>query len=364
MSKPTELDGESRAIRWHRRFAMFTAVATLPLIFIGGLVTSKEAGLAVPDWPNSYGYNMFLFPPSMWVGNILYEHTHRLYASFVGLLTTILAVWTWRVEPRRWMRRLGLIAFFVVLLQGILGGLRVVLLQNQIGVVHACLAQLFFCLLVAFALFCSRWWKQTEAQPSVHARPLRVTALLTVAVIFGQLVLGAAMRHNQAGLAIPDFPLAYGRLLPPTDPAELTRINDERNWRLHLEPVTFGQIHLHFAHRVGALVVTAVVLLLTAIVLRWFDSRSLLARLVLGLSCLLGLQIVLGIATVLSGKAADVATAHVAVGALTLAVIVVIALVAFRSHVPLMSQAGEERAPLLNHAPSSPLRPSPGSIRS
>src|SRR3954468_20410583 len=115
---------------WLHRVALLTAAATFPLIFMGGLVTSHQAGLSVPDWPNSYGYNMFLFPPRLWAGNIFYEHTHRLYASFVGLLTVILAFWAWFGEKKRmWVRILGLSCLSMVIIQGVLGGLRVVLLK-------------------------------------------------------------------------------------------------------------------------------------------------------------------------------------------------------------------------------------------
>ena len=109
---------------WLHRFAVLTVLATLALLGIGGLVTSHGAGMAVPDWPNTYGYNMFLFPPSKWVGGIFYEHSHRLVASGVGLLTTILAVWLWLRESRAWLRWLGVIAFFGVVFQGLLGGAR------------------------------------------------------------------------------------------------------------------------------------------------------------------------------------------------------------------------------------------------
>src|SRR5690242_17439126 len=112
---------------WLNRFACLTAVITLVLVGIGGLVTSHGAGMAVPDWPTTYGYNMFFFPISKWVGGIFYEHTHRLVASGVGFLTVILAVWLWVKEPRAWVRWLGVLAVFAVVLQGVLGGLRVVL---------------------------------------------------------------------------------------------------------------------------------------------------------------------------------------------------------------------------------------------
>src|SRR6185503_19836823 len=189
--------------RWLARFALLTALSTLVLICAGGLVTSHGAGMAVPDWPNTFGYNPFLFPISKWVGGIFYEHTHRLIASGVGLLTTILAVWLWLKESRRWLRWLGLIAFFAVVFQGVLGGLRVVLFKDEIGIFHATLAQLFFVMVCAIALFTSRWWLQNEPLPlapltsgvrggerkDAEGKLGRLFLLATV-LIFLQLVLG------------------------------------------------------------------------------------------------------------------------------------------------------------------------------
>src|SRR5438034_6780032 len=120
---------------WPHRLAVILACATFPLLFIGGLVPSKGAGLAVPDWPTSFGYNMFLYPWSKMVGNIFYEHSHRLVASFVGLLTIGLALALWLREPRPWLRRLGFAAFALVILQGVLGCLRVVLLDQALAIV-------------------------------------------------------------------------------------------------------------------------------------------------------------------------------------------------------------------------------------
>jgi len=199
---------------WLNRFAVFTALATLILIGIGGLVTSHGAGLSVPDWPTTYGYNMFLFPPSYWMGGILYEHTHRLFASFVGLLTTILAAWLWIKEPRRWVRWLGVAAFFGVVLQGVLGGLRVTLLQNSLGFVHATAAQLFLLLVSIIALVTSAAWANMAANETWDraSKGLRYLLLAATSLVFLQLILGATMRHQHAGLAVPDFPLAYGKL--------------------------------------------------------------------------------------------------------------------------------------------------------
>ena len=139
------------------RFAVLTAAATLCLIVAGGLVTSTESGLSVPDWPTTYGQNMFTFPLSKMVGGIRFEHTHRLIASGVGMLTVVLAIWLARREPRRWVRRLGYFALGAVVAQGLLGGLTVLLfLPPAVSVAHACLAQTFFCLTVAIAVVTSR----------------------------------------------------------------------------------------------------------------------------------------------------------------------------------------------------------------
>src|SRR5712692_3407954 len=136
------------------RYAVFTSCCTFFLLIAGALVTSNDAGLAVPDWPTSYGS---FFPPM--VGGIFYEHGHRMVATFVGVLTIGLAVWLWRAESRPWMRWLGWIALGAVIAQGLLGAATVkFLLPPPVSVAHAGLAQSFFCLTVAIALFTSSWW--------------------------------------------------------------------------------------------------------------------------------------------------------------------------------------------------------------
>src|SRR5947208_3708623 len=153
---------DRRYRKWLTLFAWLTCVSTLLLICSGGMVTSKNVGLAVPDWPTTFGYNMFLFPVSRWVGGILFEHTHRLIGSLVGFLTIILAVWLWLCEDRRWVRNLGVIAVIGVILQGILGGLRVTMMKDQIGIFHACVAQAFLGLLVFIALATTKLWLSIE----------------------------------------------------------------------------------------------------------------------------------------------------------------------------------------------------------
>jgi heme a synthase len=182
---------------WPHRLAVVLAWATFPLLFIGGLVTSKGAGLAVPDWPTTFGYNMFLYPWSEMVGNILYEHSHRLVASFVGLLTIALALALWLREQRAWLRWLGVTALLVVIAQGILGGLRVVLLQHTLAVIHACLAQAFFALTVGLALFTSpQWHAESTETPITDSGRLYRLGTITTALIYFQIIFGAVIRHT------------------------------------------------------------------------------------------------------------------------------------------------------------------------
>jgi cytochrome c oxidase assembly protein subunit 15 len=299
-----------KSVTWLNRFAWLSAVATLLLICSGGMVTSKGVGLAVPDWPTSFGYNMFLFPVSKWIGGIFFEHTHRLIASTVGMLTIILALWLWFAESRRWVRILGLAAVSAVILQGILGGLRVTMLKDQIGIFHACLAQAFFALMVIIALVTSRSWSARVA--AIRDVKLIRIALLTTILIYIQLALGATMRHQHRDLSITDFPTAYGQWIPDTSPAAIATINAARD-RVGMSDVSAAQIWLQMAHRFGAVLV--------AIGVIWFfvcahrEKISPLSGLSTSWLICVFVQIALGASTIWSNKAADVATTHVAVGA-------------------------------------------------
>ncbi len=321
---------------WLHRFALITAVATLILIGVGGLVTSKGVGMSVPDWPTTYGYNMFLFPISKWVGGIFWEHSHRLAASAVGFLTAILAVWLWVKESRSWLRWLGILAFFAVVLQGVLGGLRVVLFKDEIGIFHAALAQSFLVLLCAIALFTSRWWQNlpTTLTPVVDRKNLRRLLLFGACLIFAQLILGATMRHQHAGLAIPDFPLAYGKVLPPMDPASVASYNQNRYEIEALNPITAFQIGLQMVHRLIALLIFCAVAFCAWSTRRQLGARHPLAKLSQVWVALIFLQVILGASTIWSHKAADIATAHVVVGALSLVVGALLTIVSFRVLIP------------------------------
>ncbi len=300
------------------RFAAFTALATLGLIGLGGLVTSHGAGMAVPDWPTTCGYNMFLFPISQWVGGIFYEHTHRLWASGVGFLTILLAVaLQWRAADRS-LARLGWIALVLVILQGVLGGLRVSLMKDQIGIAHAALAQGFLVLLTWIAVASSGWWERSRHAP-VSAGLTRWVTFLTIA-IFVQLVVGATMRHQHAGLAVPDFPLAYGNVWPPTHDAFLQQINANRSDARDFAPITSFQIWVHMAHRMLAMLIGVAVVVASVRLRRSCGKASLPGRLGTVWGWLIVVQILMGAATVWSNKAADIATGHVVLGAVVLGV--------------------------------------------
>jgi cytochrome c oxidase assembly protein subunit 15 len=290
------------------RFAQLVVACTVFLILAGSLVTSTGSGLAVPDWPTTYGWNMFTFPPSKWVGGIFYEHGHRLIASTVGFLTIILAAWLWRAESRPWLRRLGVVALAAVIVQGVLGGITVLyFLPTPVSTAHAGLAEIFFCLTVAIALFTSPGWKR--AISPVDDATLRLVATSTTALVYLQIIVGAAMRHSGAGLAIPDFPFMFGGLLPD-------------RWS--------AAIAVHFAHRVVALIVTLAVIATASRI--WFHHphRTELRQPATLLTALVAVQVTLGALTVLTRRDVWINSAHVVVGALVLTTSLVITLRTWR----------------------------------
>jgi cytochrome c oxidase assembly protein subunit 15 len=366
---------------------------------MGGLVTSHNVGLSVPDWPNSYGYNMFLFPPNQWVGGILYEHTHRLMGTVVGFCAILVTLNAWGVarnatarrwlirgtifalaaatatatllltnhhdaklasreaqslvgflslalvlfaasfshtpEPRRWVRWLATAVLGMVIFQGVLGGLRVVLLKLNLAIVHACIAQAFFCLATLLVIVTSRWWAIAASERDVDSasgKSLLRLAIATWTLIYLQLIVGATMRHYKAGLAIPDLPLAFGRVIPPTNDSDLraaqARVGPPGHW-WEVDDATLSQVWFAFAHRVGAILVSAAVIALAITALRKHRHRGLTTPALL-LLALLAAQITLGVLTVLLKKPADIASLHVAVGALVLVTTFVLATRAIR----------------------------------
>lgn len=294
----------SRALH---RFAVLTAAATFVLLFAGGLVTSTGSGLAVPDWPLSFGQ---VFPPME--GGVLFEHGHRLIASLVGALTVVLALWVVLRDPRPRVRVLALVALFAVVVQGILGGVTVLYrLPLAVSVTHACLAQVFFCLTVALATVTAPAWEDTRPRLAAGTEALLPQlAAVTTALVFAQVFLGALMRHMGAGLAIPDFPLAFGRLVPP---------------------LVTPYITVHFAHRVGALVVALAVTWTMVRTLRHHADVPALRGPALLAAGLLVLQVTLGALTIWSRRAVLPTTTHLVVGAALLATCLTLTLRAGRA---------------------------------
>jgi cytochrome c oxidase assembly protein subunit 15 len=297
-----------RVSAWPHRLALVLACATVPLLFIGGLVTSKGAGLAVPDWPTTFGYNMFLYPWSKMVGNIFYEHSHRLVASAVGLLTIALALTLWFHELRNWLRWLGVAALGLVIIQGVIGGLRVVLLESTLAIVHAAFAQAFFALSVSLAIFTSAEWREDSRDKAItDGGRLRRLCEITTGLLYVQSIFGAVLRHTGEGL----------------------------------------DGHLLFA----ALVALHVIFVFVR-VMRSHSDRARLARPACFLGILLLLQLVLGIASYFGkftsslplplGTIVFLTTTHLVIGALMLATSLLLTLRSFRLSPSSKPSAGRE----------------------
>ncbi|MCH7825487.1 MAG: heme A synthase [Acidobacteria bacterium] len=307
---------------WLHRYAMLTAFCTFLLVIAGGLVTSTGSGLAVPDWPLSYGT---FFPPM--VGGILYEHGHRMIAGTVGIMTMLLAVWMWRSEPRRWVRRLAASAVLAVLVQAGLGGLTVIfLLPTAVSVAHAGLAMGFFSITCALALVTSpSWLGSVEREHLEGSMPLPRLAAAATLALYAQILIGATVRHTGSGLACPDFPLCDGQVIPPID--------------------SIG-VALHLTHRLGAVAVTCMVIWVYRRVLGSHPTvPGLVVPATIALT-LVGVQLLLGALTVWNALAVEPTTAHVGGGALLLITMLTLTLRAYRQYSSPAATVGAEREAL------------------
>jgi cytochrome c oxidase assembly protein subunit 15 len=296
----------NRSLSWLSSLTKFTVFMTVILLGAGALVTSTGSGLAVPDWPLSYGQ---FFPPM--IGGILYEHGHRLIAGSVALLAVIQAVLIWKFEPRPSVKRLALVSVVVVLSQATLGGLTVLLrLPHWTSVSHACLAQIFFSTITVIAVMMSASWKKFVASEEVQKDSLlQISTRFLPFAFFMQLIFGATMRHTGAGLAIPDFPLSFGHWIPS---------------------VFTPAILIHYCHRVGAF---TMVVLVTLVVARIYQKHTLKLGLVaVGglLSAFVALQIMMGAMIIWLRKPVPLTSAHLVVGACCLATSVVLAVLVGR----------------------------------
>jgi len=295
-----------------RRFGFALFGATLFLIFVGAEVKSRHAGLSVPDWPLSYGRVW----PKM-VGDVFYEHGHRTVASVVGLLTLILAIWTARTDSRMWVRLLGWIALLAVILQGVLGGLTVLnLLPTPVSATHATLAQVFLCLVGWLAYAGTEEWNTPTPADRVSARVAFRACVLALIAVFIQLLFGAWMRHSEAGLAVPFFPLSTsGSVLPETVD--------------HL-------VVIHMLHRGFAVVVLVLVLRAVALVARRLPEFGLHATLI---ATLVLIQVMLGALVIWEEKSPIITSVHVMNGAAVLAFTWLLTLRTWRRLAPLPHRA-------------------------
>ena len=296
-----------------RIFSKLLCVSTFLLIFAGSLVTSTGSGLAVPDWPLSYG---MLFPPL--VGGVLYEHGHRMVAAAVGFLTLVFAVWLVIREERLWVRVLGCTALVMVVIQGVLGGITVLyFLPTAVSVSHAVTAQIFFVLTIVLAYSLSKERALRNQHQEKPQPRLTWWCVLTFAFIFGQLIVGAVMRHTGSGLAIPDFPTIGGNWIPQFGKETLYAIND---WRFEhdLPPVTKAQCAVHFIHRMGAVII---LFALIGLNLTWYQQGSTLRGMkgnIRVLNIFFLVQVFLGAFAIWSQKAPFVTSLHVVTGAFML----------------------------------------------
>lgn len=329
---PYRTDGYKPYLAW---FCCLSLVWTTFMLYAGGFTTSIQAGMAFLDWPLSNGS----LNPAGWLTDrdMMAEHSHRLIGTKLGILMIILFAWTLVVEERKYFRYLATAALILVILQGGLGGARVLFDRLNIAsdsnaialtfaVAHACMAQLFLCLLVTITLCASRPW--IENRPSLRPpadSSVRTWGAIACGAIFLQLLVGAIMRHNHAGLAIPTFPWSTvdGGVLPLM-------------WSF---PVS-----IHFAHRVGAVLVTVLLLLFIYKLWRSAASGRILTAGGMIIVILLGTQIFLGALTVLTHKNEYAATLHMLCGAFLLATTWLLTFICFRLPQQQQAQTAPARA--------------------
>lgn len=287
------------------RYSKLVMISVFFLIFVGSLVTSTGSGLAVPDWPLSYG---MLFPPM--VGGVFYEHGHRLVAAVVGLMTVGLLGLILRYESRTSVKKLGVLAVAMVICQGVLGGITVLLmLPVATSAGHAILGQTFWMVTIAIVY-------ATTNQVEIVAQSSIASVRLLAVATYGQLVVGAIMRHCGAGLAIPDFPLSGGQWIPTFSPDWVAKI-DAMRLVIGLPDVTMGQLMIHALHRLGGIVIFGL-----ALHWAWTSRRDPKIRpwscLVLGL---VTVQILLAAVVIWTQKHPHVTSVHVIVGTSILGVL-------------------------------------------
>ena len=298
---------------WLRRFSKLTVFSTLFLIFAGALVKSHEVGLSVPDWPTTYGKQMFAFPLSDMVGGIFYEHGHRIIATIVGFFTMIQAIWLGFSHHPNWLKKLGFFALAMVIIQGLFGGITVLFfLPPLVSIIHGILAQTFFIMTIIIAYSMSQERENRVDNGMVQA--IRKGALLMGGLVYIQLILGALMRHTGSGLAIPDFPTMGGMWIPTFSSEMMANINYIL-FDLDLDSVSKGQVIIHFIHRLGAVIVTGTIGYFYAKYGEIIKASQRSKAVFISIIVIVIIQFSLGVLTVLSARSPYIASFHVVTGA-------------------------------------------------
>ena len=245
------------SIVWLQRLSKTTVFCTLFLIFVGALVKSHEVGLSVPDWPTTYGKQMFSFPLSDMVGGIFYEHGHRMMATFVGFITLVQAICLGFSNQQSWIKKAAYASLLLVIIQGIFGGITVLFfLPPAISIIHGVLAQTFFICTIVIAYGISNERSQRiEVKESFE---IRKYSLILLVMVYIQLILGALMRHTASGLAIPDFPTMGGTWIPTFSETMINNINVIL-FDMDIDMVNRYQVIIHFTHRLGALIISSTI---------------------------------------------------------------------------------------------------------
>lgn len=336
------------------RFSILTAIFSVLLIGVGASVTSTGSGDAVPDWPLSYGTLL----PRM-AGGVLYEHGHRLVAGTVAILITILMIWLLRSKQPRYMKAFGVIAFASVLLQAMLGGLRVLVISNQkvqdtateifsvghvepvrmaIAITHAILAEIVLCMVFLIALFTSKAWENFKVNKITAGAKIAKLYTLTFIFAFIQVLLGALVRHTQSGNIIPDFPLSFGEIIPP-----FGNLPYDPNAPFPMSYVELQfKVAIHFAHRVWAFVVAGVGAYASILAIK--ENVGLLKEFAKLWLVLIALQILLGSFVVWTKLSVVITILHVVFGATILGMTLVLTVLGWRSIFTLAHKQSKELA--------------------
>jgi len=299
---------------WLRRFSKITVSLTFFLIFVGALVKSHEVGLSVPDWPTTYGEQMFAFPLSKMVGGIFYEHGHRLIATIVGFFTLLQTFWLSVSNEKPWLKQLGYISLATVIIQGMLGGITVLFfLPTAVSIIHGILAQTFFILtiIIAYSLSNERTNRlDKENCPS----PIYRSGLILSGMVYIQLIIGAIMRHTASGLAIPDFPTMGGLWVPDFSENTIHNINTIL-FDIDQDMVSRNQVIIHFLHRFGAILISIAVIYLFYRIKSVLNIDKSIHRAIFLITVIVFVQFTLGVATILTERSPYITSLHVVNGA-------------------------------------------------